>query len=146
MTTLQDIVGMTCHHVRSIAPEAFVFDAVESMCAHHVRALLVGPLFEPVGIISERDILERAIVKRRDPSTMQVREVMTTPLVWLSVDCTAPEALEFLRVRHLHQVPVMSEEAVIGIVSSTDLLRWATHNAEVDIRSLTDYCSARYPG
>lgn len=145
MTTLEDIVGMTSHHVRCIAPEATVFDAVKSLCVHHVRALLAGDLADPVGIISERDVLERVILTQRDPCTTLVKDVMSTPLVWLSVDCTASEALEFLRVRHLHQVPVMSEDAVIGIVSSTDLLRWATVNADADIRTLTDYCSLRYP-
>ena len=145
MTTLENIVEMTNHHVRSIDPDAMLIDAIASMCEHHVRALLVGELTEPVGIVSERDVLERAVLIRLDPSVTKVKDVMTSPLVWLPVDCTAPEALEFLRVRHLHQVPVMSEEAVIGIVSATDLLRWARRSTEVEIQSLTEYCSRRYP-
>lgn len=145
-TTLEDIVEKTSQRVISIVPDAAVLDAVRAMCAHHVRALLVGDLADPVGILSERDVLERVVLTQQDPEKTLVRDVMSQPLVWLSLDCTAAEALEFLRVRHLHQVPVMSEDAVVGIVSSTDLLRWATVAAEADIRTLTDYCSARFPG
>jgi len=146
MTTLEDIVGKTNHYVRCIPADASVFDAVKSLCAHHVRALVVGDLADPQGIISERDVIERVVLGKKDPEKTLVKDVMSTPLVWLSLECTAAEALEFLRVRHLHQVPVMSDDAVVGIVSSTDLLRWATITADADIKTLTDYCSLRFPG
>ena len=101
---------------------------------------------DPVGIISERDILERVILRDLDPKTTPIANAMTAPIVLLPVDCTPGEALEFMRAHRLHQVPIVSAEALVGIVSSTDLLQWATSVKDLHIESLTDYCSGRYPG
>ncbi len=146
MTTLGTVVEGTNQCVRTIRPDASLMDAVEAMCRFHVRALVVGELENPVGIISERDVLERGVLARRAPDTTRVADVMTTPLVWLPVECPPGEALEFMRVRHLHQVPVMSAEAVVGVVSLPDLMKWARRDTEVELQSLTEYCCLRYPG
>ena len=146
MTTLMDIVRMNGRAVCATGPHAMVSDAVESMCEKHVRALLVGELAEPVGIICERDILERVIRQKRDPEKTPVEAAMTKPLVSLPQDSSPSDALAFMRQHKLHQVPIVSEEAVVGVVSSTDLMRWATRSQEDDIRALTDYCSGKYPG
>lgn len=143
MTTLENIASY--QRVRAIPADAMVIDAVRDMCRYHVRALLVGDLTDPIGIVSERDVLERAVLAGHAPATTPVAHVMTAPLVCLPVDCGPAEALEFMRVRHLHQVPVISEEVVVGIVSSTDLLKWARRDTAVELQSLTDYCSLRYP-
>ena len=123
-----------------------VSDAVERMCREHVRTLLVVDGADPVGIISERDVLERVIRADIDPRTTAVEAAMTAPLVFLLEDCTPPDALAFMRQHRLHQVPIFANDTVVGIVSSTDLMRWATSSQETEIRELMDYCCGRYPG
>ena len=71
---------------------------------------------------------------------------MTAPLVSLRDDATGSEALAFLHTHHVHQVPIVSDEAIVGVVSSSDLLRWATREQASEIRALTEYCSGKYPG
>jgi len=146
MSTLADVVELNGRCVLATQSDARIIEAVEQMCHQHVRALLVGDLAEPIGIVCERDILERVILSHGDPDTMKVADAMTAPIVCLSVECTPDEALLFLRQHHLHQVPIIAEEAIIGIVSSSDLLRWATKEQEHLLRDLTDYFSGRYPG
>ncbi len=146
MSTLADIVETTGNGVHATRADAMLIDAVAEMCRWHVRALLVGDLVDPIGILSERDVLERAILGGRNPSTTPVDAVMTTPLISLPVDWSLGEALDFMRAHHVHQVPIVSEEAVVGIVSATDLMRWATRDQEFQIRALTDYCGGGYVG
>lgn len=146
MTTLREIVETNGRGVCATEPHAMVSEAVELLCQKHIRALLVGDSADPVGIICERDVMERVIRMNRNPRTTPVEAAMTTPLVSLPEDSTPSEALAFMREHKLHQVPIMSEEAVIGVVSSTDLMRWATRAQEDEIRALTDYCSGKYPG
>jgi len=146
MSTLKEIVGTRGRGVFATTPGAMVIEAVEIMCREHVRALLVGDAANPRGIISERDILERIVLQNRDPQTTRVESAMTAPLVSLPADATASEALAFMRTHKLHQVPIVTEEAIVGVVSSTELMRWATREQEYEIRALTEYCCGKYPG
>lgn len=146
MSTLRDIVEATGRGVFATIPSATVIDAVDIMCKEHVRAVLVGDVANPLGILSERDVLERVVLERRDPETTRVEFAMTAPLISLPADATASEALAFMHTHKLHQVPIVSEEAIVGVVSSTDLMRWATREQEYEIRTLTEYCCGRYPG
>jgi len=146
MRTLQDIVDTTGRGIFATSPSARIIDAVGIMCREHVRVLLVGDAANPRGIISERDVLERVVLENRDPRTTPVEAAMTAPLVSLPADATAAEALAFLRANKLHQVPIVSEESIIGVVSSTDLMRWATGELEYEVRALTEYCCGKYPG
>lgn len=146
MRTVQEIVDTTGRGVFATTRWAMVIEAVELMCTAHVRILLVGDVANPHGLISERDILERVILRRLNPQTTCVDAVMSTPLVSLPADATASEALMFMSSHRLHQVPIVSDEAIVGVVSSTDLMRWATREQEDEIRALTDYCAGKYPG
>jgi CBS domain-containing protein len=146
MNTLKEIVETTGRGVFATSPLAMIVEAVEVMCREHVRALLVGDVGNPLGIVSERDILERVILPNRDPLTTPVELAMTSPLVSLPADATASEALAFMRTHRLHQVPIVSDEAVVGVVSSTDLMRWATREQEYEILALKEYCCGKYPG
>jgi len=146
MCTVQEIVDATGRGVFTTPRWAMVIEAVELMCTAHVRILLVGDVANPQGLISERDILERVILQNLDPQTTCVERAMSAPLVSLPADSTASEALAFMCTHKLHQVPIVSDEAVVGVVSSTDLMRWATREQESEIRALTDYCGGRYPG
>ena len=146
MSTLEDVVKANSRSVCATGPEATVLSAVQQMCRFHVRALLVGDLADPIGIISERDILERVVLANLDPKATCVGTVMTTPLVLLPASSSPSEALEFMRHHRLHQIPILSEEAVTGVVSSTDLLRWAEGSLKYEVRRLTEYCSGKYPG
>lgn len=146
MTTLKEIVETTGRGVFATGPWTTVIDAIELMCRVHVHVLLVGDVANPQGIISKRDILERVVLRNRDPQTTFVEFAMTAPLVSLPADATSSEALSFMRTHRLHQVPIVSDEAVVGVVSSTDLMRWATREQESEIRALTEYCAGKYPG
>ena len=146
MSTLAQVVEMNGRGVLATQADARIIDAVEQMCDQHVRALLVGEVNDPKGIVCERDILERVILSRKDPEMMTVADAMTSPLVLLSVACTPEEALSFMLEHHLHQVPIVSDETVVGIVSSSDLLRWATREQKQQLSDLNDYVSGRYPG
>jgi CBS domain-containing protein len=146
MHTLQQIVEMKGCAVHATQPTAMVIEAVEQMCRLHVRALVVGELDEPLGIIAERDVLERVVLRGLDPKNTPVEAAMTTPLFSLPADSPPSMALEFMRQHKLHQVPIVGDESLIGVLSSGDLMRWAAQAQEHEILTLTEYFCGKYPG
>jgi CBS domain-containing protein len=137
MGTLEDVVS--CDGVRTTKAGATVLEAVKVMCDWHVRAVVVGEPADPVGILCERDILERVVLRHLDPATTPVEAVMTRPLFQLPIDCSPSDALQYLREHRVHQVPVAGDEGLVGVVSSSDLRQWALRNLESEVDALTSY-------
>src|SRR6516162_10278832 len=88
MATVRDILAVKGTHVLSIGPDATVLDAALLMNEHKIGSLLVMDGGQLVGIITERDILQRVVVPRVDPGQTSVQDVMTTELV-----CCQPHTL-----------------------------------------------------
>src|SRR5580704_19634171 len=81
MATVRDILAAKGAHVQSIGPEATALDAALLMNEHKIGSLVVLDGGRLIGIITERDVLQRIVAQRRDPAAVAVRDVMTAELV-----------------------------------------------------------------
>jgi len=124
-----------------------VLEAVDAMCRARVGALLVRSDDAPVGVLSERDVLTRVVLARRDPATTRVADVMTHHLVCIGPDAEPEEAMRVMTERRCRHLPVVERGRVIGLVSIGDLVRWVTQNQAFEIRMLDEYLLVgKYPG
>ncbi len=73
------------------------------------------------GILTDRDIVVRAVAEGKDPASTEVREIFTTEPTTLSPDDSLDEAVEALREAHVRRLPVVEDSQVVGIVSIGDL-------------------------
>lgn len=125
--------------VHSVEPTATIHAAVEKMCRVHVGALLVCQDDALVGIVSERDVMQRAVLTGQDPKTTPVAAIMTSELVTISPETSPEEAMDLMtrfRCRHL---PVIENQQIVGIVSIGDLVRWVRTAQEEEIETLRHY-------
>jgi|JRYE01.1.fsa_nt_gb CBS domain-containing protein len=109
-------------------PDITIAAAARAMRQNHVGDLIViddaDEEREPIGMITDRDIVLEVIALGRDPNTVKVREVMTTHVVIASADEDATTALERMRSQGVRRLPVVDEGGfVMGIVALDDLLR-----------------------
>jgi len=87
-----------------VAAETTVAEAVQVMRQNVISSVLVGQAGQAVGIVSEADVVRKVIAEQRDPGSVKVDQIMSTPLV--SVDVTTAvydvyRAMADNRVRHL---------------------------------------------
>jgi CBS domain-containing protein len=73
------------------------------------------------GILTDRDIVVRAVAEERDPASTKIGEVFTTEPTTLSPDQSLDEAVQALRDSNVRRLPVVEESKVVGIVSIGDL-------------------------
>jgi len=100
-----------------------VFEVARHMSEHSVGAVVVLQGEALVGIFSERDLMNRVVVARRDPTATPVSAVMTREVVTAEVDDkvdTCEGKMIRAGCRHL---PVLVRGRVIGMISMRDLLR-----------------------
>jgi len=144
MDTIQDILEEKGYAVHFIGPEATALQAVDLMCDRRIGALLVATREATLGIISERDVLTRVILERREPAETRVDRVMTRSVVCARLDTHVREAMALMTERRCRHLPVVSEGAVVGMISIGDLVRWSSREQEIEIRMLTEYVRGGY--
>src|SRR5262249_36413147 len=81
----------------SIEADHSVLEAARFMMEHNIGALPVVRNGELVGIVSERDIMNRVVAAGRLPGTTQVSEIMTANPKSVSPDETVEEGMFLMR-------------------------------------------------
>jgi CBS domain-containing protein len=146
MGPLELILEIKGRKLHLITPEATVLDAVDAMSRAHVGALLVMEDQALLGIFSERDLMTRVVLARRDPSLTRVGEVMTRDVHCIPPDLSPRAAMALVTDRRVRHLPVVEGGRVVGIVSIGDLVRWTIRDREHEIQQLNEYVAGRYPG
>lgn len=105
-----------------IDPEASLQEAAQRMQACNTGALPVCEGTHLVGILTERDIVTRAIAAGRDPKTTRVREVMTSDPITCFADPEITVATRLMHERQIRHLVVLSrDQRLVGILSLRDV-------------------------
>jgi CBS domain-containing protein len=120
MPTLRDLVKD--RKIYSIDAARTVLEAARFMMERNVGALPVLRSGELVGILSERDIMNRVVAVGRTPGTTAVSEVMTANPRAVSADETIEECLFVMREFGFRHLPIVDGRELKGLVSLRDVL------------------------
>ena len=143
--TIRSILKHKGGQIWSVSPDALVYHALELMSDKEVGALLVISDGKLVGVFSERDYARKVILHGKSSKQLQVREVMTSPVIFVTPKHNVDECMTIMtnsRVRHL---PVVEDENVVGVVSIGDLVKWIISAQEETIHQLENYITGKYP-
>jgi CBS domain-containing protein len=109
--------------VITIDREATVYDACMMYKEKKVGCLVVTKGESCVGIVTERDLIERTICQQRDPKTTQVHEIMSHDIKVINALDTVEKALEIMKHHKIKKLPVILSEKVVGIITVTDIAK-----------------------
>ncbi len=123
----------------SLTPDATVYEALDQMAQKGVGALLVMEGEQLLGIVSERDYARKVILKGKSSREIQVREIMSHPVVCARPELTVEETMAIMTEKRVRHLPVVVEERVVGVISIGDVVRGIIDDREFTIHQLTNY-------
>ncbi|MBN2066586.1 MAG: CBS domain-containing protein [Candidatus Thermoplasmatota archaeon] len=111
-------------NVITIHKEKTVLDACNMYQERKVGCLLVtDSQGDCVGIVTERDIIERTICAHYNPEQTQVCNIMTSDIKTVPAKAKLEKAVEIMNEYNIKKLPVLQEGEVVGIITVTDLSR-----------------------
>ena len=139
MATARHLLDRKGRAIFSIKPEEPVLEAIRLMAEHHVGALLVMKGDELVGIVSERDYARKVILKGRSSADTPVAQIMSSPVVTVSMSNSVQECMQLMTARRLRHLPVVDGRKVLGVVSIGDLVKAVMEEQQQTIEQLESY-------
>lgn len=123
MSTVRDIIRKKDNDIWSIAPDATVYEALETMAEKNIGALLVMKEDQVKGILSERDCIRKVDLQGRTSRITKVNEVMTSDVISVQVSEQLEECMATMIEKNIRHLPVYDDGQLLGLISVRDVLR-----------------------
>mgnify|MGYP000397297032 CR=1 FL=1 len=112
-------------------------DAAQKMKESNVGCVIVTESNNPIGIVTERDFVTKVAAEGR-PLFTEIYEVMSSPLLTIDPEETIWEASEMMKGKGIHKLPVKDNNQIIGIITTTDIVKIASVGSDSEMRKLCD--------
>ncbi len=130
-TMMRPLAVMMKRNPRSISPEATLAEAAVMMRDTRVGAILVAERETFIGIVSETDLVRKAMAGQLNVAQATVRAVMSSPVITIEQDRSAHDASDLMAEKGIRHLGVTEDGRIVGIVTVRDLLRyfknWGPH-------------------
>ena len=124
--------------VITVGPECSLREAAELMTKKRVGSLVVTREGTPVGVVTERDVLEKVVAKGLNATKVHMKEIMSTPLITVKSDVSIVDAIRMMQKERIRRLLVMEKGKLDGIVTQRDLPRALAFHVVISFRPLLE--------
>ncbi|WP_046469148.1 CBS domain-containing protein [Allosalinactinospora lopnorensis] len=136
---IAEILRAKGSEVVTVSPETTVAQLLTAMARHNVGAVVVTEGRRVAGIASERDVVRRLEERGADLLEAPVSEIMTAAVITCTTTDTDDTLTVLMTENRVRHVPVISDGALIGIVSIGDVVKSRISQLELDRQQLEKY-------
>jgi CBS domain-containing protein len=144
--TLSQNLGITMDVSGNISANDSVFDAVSLLAEKNVGAVLVMDGERLVGLFSERDYTRKVMLRGKRSRETKVAEIMSSDLKVVQPREAVGDCLRLMTDKRIRHLPVVDGEAIVGVISIGDLVKWVIDCQSAAIAHLESYISGGYTG
>jgi CBS domain-containing protein len=121
--------------VPSVTPSTPVTHIALLMSQQNIGAVIVANDFEVFGIITERDIIERVALEKKDLYGVVAQDIMTAPVITIDYERRIDDALKIMKDNSIRRLVVVKGKKVLGLVTERRLLlaNFAAQHSTINI-------------
>jgi CBS domain-containing protein len=137
-------MGTKVHEVmtdrpRAVTPETTVSEAAQLMKQEDIGSLPILDGDQLAGMLTDRDIVVRAIAEGKDPKGMPVREIPSRDVVKVHADEDLSSALQLMASQQVRRLPVVDDDGrLVGVLAQADI---ALQAKEKDVGEMVEEIS-----
>jgi len=98
-------------------------NAAEIMQKTRKGCLVVTRNGNPIGIVSDSDLIKKVIAKNLKASEVKLKNIMTSPLITVEASDDILIATRKMKKNNIHRLPVISNRKPVGVISLTDIAK-----------------------
>ncbi|MEM3086055.1 MAG: CBS domain-containing protein [Halobacteria archaeon] len=114
-------VGDIMRQPITVSPRATVIEAARLMREKNIGWLIVSTGQQPIGIVTERDLLYKVMAAGLFTESTNVMQVMTSKLVVGTPKMTVQEAVAVMHKHTIRRLPIVDHDKLVGVVTSRDI-------------------------
>ncbi|PJC50262.1 MAG: signal transduction protein [Nitrosopumilales archaeon CG_4_9_14_0_2_um_filter_34_16] len=133
-TFVKDIMSK---NVLTVEKSMTLQEAAQQMKESSIGCVIVMDDSKPIGIVTERDFVTKIAADGR-PLFTEIYEVASSPLITIKSGETVWEASETMKEKGIHKLPVMDNDQITGIVTTTDIVKIASVGSDSEMRRICD--------
>ncbi|MBB4659029.1 CBS domain-containing protein [Parvularcula dongshanensis] len=137
----RDILNAKGRTVVTVPPGTPLADAISLLAARNIGAVVIAQEDEPLGILSERDVVRALAGAPTGFRGTQVDSLMTTALHTATLEAGVDELLDLMTERRVRHVPVLEEGKLVGILSIGDVVKHRMREVVDEREALRSYIS-----
>jgi CBS domain-containing protein len=118
---VQTVLEVMTPHPVVLAPDDTATEAARVMRERNIGDVIVMDHDQLWGIVTDRDIVVRALADGRDANTVQLVEICSRHLTGIEPSATTDDAIRAMREQALRRLPVIENGCPIGVVSIGDI-------------------------
>lgn len=140
MSTVRSILDQKGSEVVSVLPSDTLAQAILKLTQHRIGAVLVLDGKGAIkGILSERDVVKHLAGRLEFSTTVSVSDVMTKGVTYVKPHQSLDECLQLMTTGRFRHLPVIDNDAVVGIISIGDVVKAVLADRAFQIGQLEYY-------
>ncbi len=140
--SVKDILTVKGQQVHCLGEASPLREAIHLMNSKNIGAVLILDEQEKItGILSERDIVRRALAQETGFRDEPVSKTMTSTVKTVTPDTEIDVVMDIMTTKRIRHIPVVDGDTLVGLVSIGDVVKRKITDAEKEAEVLREYIS-----
>jgi CBS domain-containing protein len=139
--TVNQILSTKGKEIYSVLSTITVYEAIKVMGEKNIGAVLIIEEGVLKGLLSERDYARKIVLKDKSSKKTLVHEIMERDLITVKPSDNLDYCMELMSTKRIRHLPVSENNAIIGIISISDVVKSIIDIQKETIKHLDSYIS-----
>jgi len=117
-------------------------EGARKMAEHKIGSLVITNNDKPIGIVTERDMIQKLISKGIAPDSVMLKDVMSQPLIAIKPDESLSSAAQKMLEKDIRRLPIVDGGKLLGIITDADMISFASSVTD----TLTELMGTNFKG